>query len=81
MIQTTLDSLCVGDLVASVQISIDDASLGVIVMIAKDKKTVFYFIKWITGFREGYTTAHTIEQIEQWQKNLKKILDNSIQTD
>jgi len=73
---TSLGNLTVGDLVMTCQLTRHDASLGIIVMISNETKTVLYFIKWLSGFREGYTTAHKIEQIEQWQKNLKKNLTN-----
>lgn len=65
MINTIADKPQLGDLVVGL-----GNDLGIISHIENDKLMCPYFIQWISGGLQGYTTAHNLFEIESWSKNL-----------
>ena len=61
---STLDEPQVGDLVMD-----SDGDLAVISLIETDKFMCPYFVLWLNGGLQGYTTAHKLREIKAWTIN------------
>ena len=60
----------IGDLV--VKVTSMETAVGIIRMIDSSVTTP-YFIEWMSGILCGHTTAHSLDHIEQWTKNVRPI--------
>lgn len=56
----------IGDLV--VKVTSMEVAVGVIRLVDSSVTTP-YFVEWLSGFMSGYTTAHSLDHVEQWSKN------------
>ena len=60
----------VGDLV--VKVTSMETAVGIIQLIDSSVTTP-YFIEWASGIMCGYTTAHSLDHVEQWSKNVRPV--------
>ena len=58
----------VGDLV--IKTTSMETAVGVIRLIDPSVTTP-YFVEWLSGIMYGHTTAHPLDHIEQWSKNVR----------
>ena len=68
MTNGTNDKPKVGDLV--IKITSMEVAVGIIRSI-DPYVTTPYFVEWSSGILCGYTTAHSLDHIEQWSKNVR----------
>ena len=66
MTNTTLDKPELGDLLMDLA-----GDLGAISLVETTTFSTLYFVLWFSGYLQGYTTAHKLEEIEIMRKNLK----------
>ena len=66
MTSTMYDKPQLGALV--VKVTSMETAVGVIRLIDLSVTTP-YFIEWLSGIMCGYTTAHSLDHIQQWSKN------------
>lgn len=62
MTSSILDKPQVGDLVMDW-----DGELGIVSLVETDKFMCPYFVLWLTGDLQNYTTAHKLREIRAWK--------------
>jgi len=65
MTSSTLDRPQVGDLLMNW-----DGEIGVVSLVESDKFMCPYFVRWLSGYLTGYSTAHKLREIRAWTTNL-----------
>jgi len=69
MTNTGTDNYAIGDLVVR-PCSTTGTGIGIIRLI-DNTCTTPYFIEWLTGYMQGYTSAFARHHVDEWSKNVR----------